>query len=99
MLRAILERTPDVIYLNDRAGRFTFVDSEAARLLGRDIEEIIGHAPDGFLAPHISGPLRKNDDSILEQNSATIVEERMPVLICWIWWCSGPRKSSLDISD
>ncbi len=77
MLQAILERTPDVIYMNDRVGRFTFVNSEAARLFGRDIEEIIGHSPDEFLPPHISGPLRKNDESIIEQNSANVLEERL----------------------
>ncbi len=77
MLRAILEQTPDVIYLKDRSGRFTFANSEAARLFGRNIQEVVGHLQDDFFSPHISGPLRENDNTVIEQNSPIIIEERL----------------------
>lgn len=77
MLKAILDRTPDVIYLQDGEGRYTFANSETARLFGRTIEEVVGHAPEEFFPPQIAEPLRLNTIRVIEKNSAGIVEERM----------------------
>ena len=77
MLRAILDRTPDVIYLQDGEGRYAFANSEAARLFGRSIDDVVGHAPEEFLPPAIAAPLRLNTIRVMKENNASIVEERM----------------------
>lgn len=77
MLQAILERTPDAIYVKDIQGRYTFANSETARMLGRSIEEVIGHACDEFFPADICRPLREQDAEIIKTHSPSVVEELM----------------------
>ncbi len=77
MLKAILDCTPDSIYLQDQKGRYTFVNSEAARLFGRTIEEVVGHVPDEFLPSPIAESLRLAATSVMEKNQPEVVEERL----------------------
>ncbi len=75
MLQAILDRTPDVIYANDGDGRYTFANSEMARLVGCGIDQVIGRMPEDFFPPHISAPLREMHNCVMQENKARIVEE------------------------
>ena len=77
MLSAILERTPDAIFLKDCAGRYTFVNAEMERLLGHTAEEILGRSLEEFFPPHLAGPIRENDRAIMETGSSEVTEERM----------------------
>lgn len=77
MLSAILERTPDAIFLKDRAGRFTFVNAVMAQLLGHPAEEILGSNLEEFFPPHLAGPIRENDRALMETGSPQVIEERM----------------------
>lgn len=77
LLHAILNRTPDVIFVKDREGRYAFVNSETARMLGKSIEQIVGRPFEEFFPPHISGPIREDDTSLMHGDSPRIIEERM----------------------
>jgi PAS domain S-box-containing protein len=75
MLQAILDRTPDVIYAKDGDGRYTFANSEMARLVGCRIDQVVGRMPEDFFPPHISVPLRETHNYVMQENQARIVEE------------------------
>ncbi len=77
MLRAILDRTPDAIYIKDIQGRYVFANSETARIFGRSIEEVVGHECEEFLPKDVCGALREQDVGVIEGHSPRIVEELM----------------------
>jgi PAS domain-containing protein len=53
-LDAVLNHTPDVIYVRDRRGLCTYANPMTALTLGRNIVEIVGHSFDEIFPPHIS---------------------------------------------
>jgi PAS domain S-box-containing protein len=59
ILGTILQSTPDAIYIHDRQGRYAYVNTETARILGRDPEQIVGHSLDEFFPANISEPMRR----------------------------------------
>jgi PAS domain S-box-containing protein len=77
ILGTILERTPDAIYIHDHQGRYAYVNSETARIIGRDPDEILGHSLDEFFPTHIGGPMHKNNASVMETKTPRIMEEQM----------------------
>src|SRR3982750_476732 len=42
ILRAVIEATPDAIFVKDLEGRYVLVNAAAARFLGKSPEEIVG---------------------------------------------------------
>jgi len=42
ILRAVIEATPDAIFVKDLAGRYVLVNAAAARFLGKSPEDIVG---------------------------------------------------------
>ena len=42
ILLAVIEATPDAIFVKDLKGRYVVVNAAAARFLGRRVEDIIG---------------------------------------------------------
>jgi PAS domain S-box-containing protein len=69
LLHAILDRTPDAITAKDRDGRYTFANSETARMLGLSINEVVGRPFEEFFPAHISAPLRENDTSVMNEKN------------------------------
>ena len=51
MIATLVEGTDDPIYVVDREGRFVFANAQTARLLGRTIEELLGHTREEVLPP------------------------------------------------
>ncbi len=67
LLTAVVEGTSDIIFVKDHEGRYLLVNSMAANLLGKRIEEIIGKT-DAELFPEGTHLLfTKGDDEVLNQ--------------------------------
>ena len=64
MIASVLDGTDDAIYVIDRSGRFTFANSQAARLFGRSLEEVVGQTWDEIL-PTAAAELRATDASVM----------------------------------
>jgi PAS domain S-box-containing protein len=81
MLSAILEHTHDIIFLKDRQGRFTYINPETERMLGRKEEDILGRTLEEFFPPHLSRAIREDDTKVMEDgldhSPARNIEERM----------------------
>jgi PAS domain S-box-containing protein len=77
ILGTILERTTDAIYIHDQQGRYAYVNTETARMLGREPEAIIGHSLDEFFPPDIGGAMHQNNASIMATKTPRILEEQM----------------------
>lgn len=61
LLMAVVEGASEVLFVKDGEGRYVLVNSSAANLLGKQIEEIVGKT-DVELFPHGSHPLFSHGD-------------------------------------
>ena len=75
LLRAVVEGTSDAIYVKDLEGRYLMVNSTAAGLLGKRVDEIIGEADTDLFPPHTARAMRETDHSTLTSREARIFEE------------------------
>jgi len=77
MLSAILDRTPEAIYIKDREGRFTFANSQTGQILGTSVEKIVGHYCTEFQPPELSAISLRQDQEVIESGRQAIVEEQI----------------------
>jgi len=75
LLDAIVEQTPDPIYVKDRDGRFLHLNSAAAQLLGVAPTKAIGRRDRDFLSVEQAALIEANDQSVMTSGTAQVVEE------------------------
>ena len=78
LIATILVGTEDVIYAIDTNGRFVFANTPAARLMGRRVEELIGHTREELLPLYIAADMRATDESVMAGTQTRMVEEKFP---------------------
>ena len=79
MLRAVIEGVPDPIYVKDTEGRYLFVNSAAAEVIGEPIDDIIGKDSHRFFSRDAADRLRKLDVDAMSRNERIESEVRMDV--------------------
>ncbi len=80
LLRAVIESTPDAIFVKDIQGRYLMVNAASARMLGKPVEEIVGRDDSAFSPPELARKVRKNDRKILTDGAEKILEEDVSVV-------------------
>ncbi|MFL5814318.1 MAG: PAS domain S-box protein [Bdellovibrionia bacterium] len=65
ILSAIVEGTPDAIFIKDVSGRYIMINAPGAKWLGKDVSEIIGKTDWDLFAPDIAEEFIKSDQKIL----------------------------------
>jgi PAS domain S-box-containing protein len=78
LIATILVGTEDVIYAIDTNGRFVFANMPAARLMGRRVEDLIGHTREELLPSYIAADMRATDESVMAGAQTRMVEEKFP---------------------
>jgi len=74
---AVLEGTPDPIYVKDRRGRFVHVNPATAALLGAPAPSIVGRADRDFLKPALAAVIEETDEAIMASARGQTLEERV----------------------
>lgn len=75
LLRAVIERAPDAVYVKDASGRYIFANGEAARMMGRDAAEVIGREDSSFSLTGQERRLRETDRSVMAGGTVRTIEE------------------------
>ena len=75
---SILRYTPAVVYIKDREGRDTFVNSRYEQLFGVRTEEIRGKTDHDIFPEEFAGRFQANDRKVLKDRSPCRIEERVP---------------------
>ncbi|MEG4860054.1 PAS domain S-box protein [Microcoleus sp. K1-B6] len=76
LLSSILESTPDIIVVKDRAGRYVALNSNGATsFYGKPIEEILGKDDSELLPPAAAVPIMAKDREIMEAGITETYEE------------------------
>ena len=77
-LRTAAEHSPTGIYAKDAQGRYVFANPAAARLLGREPEQVIGRTDEELLPADFAAALRTADQAALAQGRAVRRDDRLP---------------------
>ena len=72
---SLVESLPQVIARKDAAGRYTYVNSAFGLLLGRPLDQIVGHTDEELQSPESAAKLRADDQRILLQRQPMEYEE------------------------
>ncbi len=75
MLSAVLDGTPDPVYVKDSAGHFVHINQASATLLNAPIPEIIGRRDRDFLPDDVASQIEMLDAEVLAADKPLIREE------------------------
>ncbi len=75
LLRAVIEGTPDAVYVKDRQGRYLMVNSAVARLFGTSFKEIIGRSDTHLLSNGTAGKITEEDRRVMSTGESRTFEE------------------------
>jgi sigma-B regulation protein RsbU (phosphoserine phosphatase) len=79
LYHSLVETLPQNIFRKDLEGRFTFGNKQFCRVVGKNLEEIIGKTDFDFFPPEMAGKYQQDDRKVMESGQAhATVEEHQP---------------------
>jgi PAS domain S-box-containing protein len=77
LIHAMIQATPDAVFIKDKSGRYVFVNTEAARIIGKPVVEIVGKDASEFFPPAIARTMNHNDSTVMSSASAMTYEDQL----------------------
>ena len=74
LLRAIVDNTPDTVYVKDRAGRYLLINVAGAGVIGRLPHEIVGCTDSDLFTPEIATSFVADDRAVQAAERASVSE-------------------------
>jgi PAS domain S-box-containing protein len=75
LLHAVVEGTPDAVVVKDLQGRYLMINSAAARLLGKTVEEVIGNDDLTLFPPDVARAIVECDRHVMATGELQTIEE------------------------
>ncbi len=75
LLRAIVESTPDAIFVKDLEGRYRMINSAGARFLGKEPGEVVNRRDEELFTVETAGAVTSSDKRVLATNETQTFEE------------------------
>jgi two-component system cell cycle sensor histidine kinase/response regulator CckA len=79
MLAAIIDGTPDAVFVKDRDGRYLLINESGARALGRTVDEVIGRDDHELMEAEAAADIVGRDRAVMESGETVVAEERVDV--------------------
>lgn len=77
LLHAVVEETPDAIFVKDAAGRYLMFNEGAARLTNRPAEEVLGKDDTALFDAESARVVMERDQRVMRNNKADTAEEEL----------------------
>jgi PAS domain S-box-containing protein len=74
LLRAVIEGTPDAVYVKDLQGHYLMINSASARILGKSVEEVVGGSDAGLFSSETARQFREDDSRIINSGNTETFE-------------------------
>jgi two-component system, cell cycle sensor histidine kinase and response regulator CckA len=75
MLAAIIEGTPDAVFVKDRGGRYLLINESGAAALGRTVDDVLGRDDTELMEPETAAEVMRRDRAVIESGETVIAEE------------------------
>jgi PAS domain S-box-containing protein len=75
LLTAVVEGIPQAVFVKDRGGRYLLLNSPGARLIGREVADVIGRDDTALFDAETARRFIEADRRVMETGEATTVEE------------------------
>ena len=79
LLRAIVEATPDLIFVKDTEGRYIMANTSCSRQVGKPAEEILGQTDEAFLPASDARKVMEMDREVIRSGESRTFEETIPL--------------------
>ncbi|MCF8050351.1 MAG: PAS domain S-box protein [Desulfobacterales bacterium] len=76
-ISSILRYTPAVVYIKDRRGRYSLVNSRFVELFHLSGQDVMGRTDEELLPASVAGQFQKNDRQVLEEGRSLQVQEQI----------------------
>jgi PAS domain S-box-containing protein len=73
--RAVVDGTPDAVFVKDRQGRYQMINSAGAGFVGKQVEEIIGRDDADLFPPETVREIRRVDQEVMASGKAQTFEQ------------------------
>ncbi len=77
LVEAVIESSGDAIFAKDLQGRYTLCNLEAARLVGKRVDEIIGRDDRAIFGAEHAALLMANDALVIAENRVRVFDEEL----------------------
>ena len=64
-LQAVVENATDAIFMKDREGRYLFMNSFCARIIGRSVDDTVGKADSELFPPEVAARFEARDRDVM----------------------------------
>lgn len=75
LLHAVVEGTPDAVFVKDLRGRYLMANSAALNFAGKSIDEVLGHDDTLFFSTETARQIMERDRRIMESGQTQTAEE------------------------
>ncbi|MCI0487702.1 MAG: PAS domain S-box protein [Blastocatellia bacterium] len=75
LLQAIIESTPDAVFVKDLEGRYVMINSAGARFLEKAVEEVIGQDDTALFSPDTASQIMETDRKVRDSGEFRMYEE------------------------
>ncbi|NJP07464.1 MAG: PAS domain S-box protein [Chloroflexaceae bacterium] len=77
LLQGVLENAPMLIVARDIEGRYLMISHETARLMRRDVADIVGKTDAELFDPDVAARLKALDDQVLQTGKLSAIEQNL----------------------
>ena len=78
LLRAVMDQSPDRIFVKDRQGRYLMINPAGARQIGRSIADVIGKDDRDFLSLKAARKRMEEEKQVMDRGESQTYEEVIP---------------------
>jgi two-component system, cell cycle sensor histidine kinase and response regulator CckA len=75
MLAAIIDGTPDAVFVKDRAGRYLLINAAGAAALGRSVDDVLGRDDTALMETEAAADIIERDRAVMDSGETVIAEE------------------------
>src|SRR5260221_11609471 len=75
LLQAVIEGTPDAIFVKDLNGRYLLANAVSAAMMGRPLDQILGKDDTAFFPPETAASIREIDAGVRRSGRPVTYEQ------------------------
>jgi two-component system cell cycle sensor histidine kinase/response regulator CckA len=75
LLHAVIEGTPDAVFVKDVAGRYLMINTAGARFIGKDVDQITGRCDRDLFDAETAGRITERDAQVIAAGKPQVLEE------------------------